>query len=176
MAFDAEKEIYKTWRSKKAAQDEIGKMYMRWRQVALELAGEKAKPLDVSLKCSEIMGREVGKSWLPRMSFAKGEENWLKGLTMNYIAWWTTLGASIKAQPGEKPFEVFLSWNRCPWPTFCKEYEVPMEEDVLCCDAFLKHILKDVNVFFNVEYDIETLKAIPRGQGQCLRRLFKVEK
>jgi hypothetical protein len=49
-----------------------------------------------------------------------------------------------------------------------------MEEDVLCCDRILQSILTDVNVFFNVHYKIETLKAIPRGEGMCLRRLYKV--
>jgi hypothetical protein len=44
---------------------------------------------------------------------------------------------------------------------------------VLCCDRILQNILPDVNAFFNVNYKIETLKAIPRGQGVCLRRLYK---
>jgi hypothetical protein len=76
---------------------------------------------------------------------------------------------------GKDPYELFIRWDRCPWPTFAKEYEINMEEDVLACDKILETILHDVNIFFNVEYKIETLKAIPRGQGVCLRRLYKVQ-
>ena len=50
-----------------------------------------------------------------------------------------------------------------------------MEEDVLCCDQILRSLLEDVNLFFNVNYAIETQKAIPRGEGVCLRRLYKVD-
>ena len=86
---------------------------------------------------------------------------------------WSIQGAIVMIEPGEEPFEVFIKWERCPWPTYAKQYGVGMEEDVLTCDKILETILKDVNIFFNVNYEIETLKAIPRGQGMCLRRLYK---
>ena len=53
--------------------------------------------------------------------------------------------------------------------------EPSMDEDVRCCDRILEAILEDVNLFFNVHYRIETTKAIPRGQGCCVRRLYKAE-
>ena len=129
MSFDAEKEITKLWRSLHGAQDEIGKTYMRWRQIALELAGPQADPLEVSLKAAERMGLEIGKSWLPRLNWTKGEEAWLMGLAQNYAGQWINHGAVVKLEKGEKPFEVFLKWERCPWPSYAKEYGVPMEED-----------------------------------------------
>ena len=94
-------------------------------------------------------------------------------LARNYAGNWTNHGAVVTLENGENPFEVFIKWERCPWPTFAKEYGVEMEEEVLCCDRILQTILKDVNMFFNVNYKIETLKAIPRGQGVCLRKLYK---
>lgn len=174
MAFDAEKEITKLWRDLHSAQGEIGKTYMRWRQAALALAGQGANPREVSLKAAEIMGSEFGKGLLPRLNWLKGEEAWLMSLAGAYAGNWSTQGALVKLEKGQNPFEVFIKWERCPWPTYAKEYDVEMEEDVLCCDKILQAALTDINVFFNVDYKIETLKAIPRGQGVCLRRLYKV--
>jgi len=173
MAFDAEKEITKLLGNLRSAQSEIGRTYFRWRQAALALAGPDADPLDVSLKAAEVIGKELGKQSIPRLNWLKGEEAWLKSLAGGIAAQWIMQGAVVKVEEGEKPFEVFIKWERCPWPTYAKEYGVKMEEDVLCCDRILQSILPDVNVFFNVDYKIETLKAIPRGQGVCLRRLFK---
>ena len=173
MAFDAEKEITKLWGNLRSAQAEIGRTYFRWRQAALALAGPDANPLDVSLKAAEVIGKELGKQSIPRLNWLKGEEVWLRSLAGGIAAQWIMQGAVVKVEKGEKSTEAFIKWERCPWPTFAKEYGVTMEEDVLCCDRILQSILPDVNVFFNVNYKIETLKAIPRGQGVCLRRLFK---
>ncbi|MFH1122570.1 MAG: hypothetical protein V1758_02805 [Pseudomonadota bacterium] len=175
MSFDAEKEISRLWGNLHTAQAEIGRTYYRWRQAALHFAGPDADPLDVGLKAAEIIGMELGKAALPRLNWLKGEEAWLKSLAGGMAANWITHGAIVKVEKGEKPFEMFIKWERCPWPTFAKEYGVRMEDDVLCCDRILQAILVDVNVFFNVNYKIETLKAIPRGQGACLRRLYRAE-
>lgn len=176
MPFDAEKEITKLWKDLGSAQSEIGKTYMRWRRAALEIAGPDADPTEVSLKAARIIGVEFGRSLLPRLNWLKGEEAWLMSLAGQLAGQWMTHGAQVKIEKGDKPFEVLIKWERCPWPTFAKEYDVPMEEDVRCCDAILQTSLTDINVFFNVEYHIETLKAIPRGQGVCLRRLAKAIK
>ena len=173
MAFDAEKEIGKLWKNMHGAQDEIGRTWYRWRQAAIELAGREAKPLDISLKAAEITGMEIGKRFLPRLNWLKGEEGLVMGLARNIAGHWINQGAVVKVEPGENPMEVYIKWERCPWPSYAKEYGVEMEEDVRFCDKILEAILPDVNVFFNVNYRIETLKAIPRGQGVCLRRLFK---
>ena len=173
MSFDAEKEITKLWSDLHSAQGEIGRTYYRWRQAALAVAGPNANPLDVSLKAAEVIGAELGKASLPRLNWLKGEEVWLRSLAGGIAIQWMTHGAIVKVEKGEKPSEIFIKWERCPWPTYAKEYGVKMEEDVLCCDRILQSILPDVNAFFNVNYKIETLKAIPRGQGVCLRRLFK---
>ncbi len=173
MSYDAEKEVTKLWRSLQGAQAEIGRAYMRWRAAALEIAGPDADPLEVSLKAATIMGTEIGKSLLPRLNWLKGEEAWLMSLARSLAGNWKTQGALVSVEKGENPFEVFIKWHRCPWPTYAKEYDVDMKEDVACCDCILETTLKDVNVFFNVDYKIETLKAIPRGEGVCLRRLYK---
>jgi len=97
MSFDAEKEISRIWRNLHSAQDEIGKTYMRWRQVALDLAGPQADPLEVSLKAAERMGLDIGKSLLPRLNWTKGEEAWLLGLAQSYAGQWVNQGACREA-------------------------------------------------------------------------------
>ncbi|PKN29036.1 MAG: hypothetical protein CVU64_10230 [Deltaproteobacteria bacterium HGW-Deltaproteobacteria-21] len=173
MSFDAEKEISKLLGDLHMAQSEIGRTYFRWRKTALELAGPKANPLDVSLKAAEIIGAELGKAALPRLNWLKGEEVWMRSLAGGIAMQWIMGGAIVRIDKGQSPNEIFIKWERCPWPTYAKEYGVKMEEDVLVCDRILQSILPDVNAFFNVKYKIETQKAIPRGQGVCLRRLYK---
>ena len=67
--------------------------------------------------------------------------------------------------------EVFVQWDHCPWPEFSRRYNVPMEEDVLGCDMWFQTVIKDINSLFNTKVKLETLKAIPRGDCVCLRRI-----
>ncbi len=173
MPFNAEKEVSRLWRSLHSAQSEIGRTYYRWRKAALAIAGPDVKPLDVGLRTAQVMGEESGKGLLPRLNWLKGEEVWLQNLARAIAANWANHGAVVTVEKGENGSEVFIKWTRCPWPTFAKEYGANMEEDVLCCDRILESLLGDVNLFFNVNYKIETQKAIPRGQGMCVRRLYK---
>jgi len=63
--------------------------------------------------------------------------------------------------------------TRDPWPSWAKEYGVPMEEVALCRERMFQAILADVSIFFNIPLKIELLKAIPRGQGETVMRLSK---
>ena len=173
MSFDAEKEVGRLWRSLHSAQAEIGRTHYRWRKAALALAGPDADPMDVGLEAAQLMGEEIGRGLLPRLNWLKGEEAWLMGLARAIAANWANHGAIVSVEKGENGSELFIKWTRCPWPTFAKEYGASMEEDVQCCDRILQTILQDVNLFFNVDYEIETQKAIPRGEGVCIRRLYK---
>jgi len=172
-SFNAEKEVAKLWRNLHGAQSEVGKTYYRWRKAALELAGPDADPLEVGLKAAEVTGAELGRGILPRLNWLKGEDAWLLGLGKQIAGQWINQGALVTLDRGEAPHEMLIKWTRCPWPSYAKDYGVKMEEDVLCCDRILQTLLHDVNLFFNVNYEIETLKAIPRGQGACVRRLYK---
>ena len=175
MSFNAEKEITKLWRNLHGAQAEIGKTYYRWRKVALDLAGPDADPTEVGLAAAEVTGKEIGKGMLPRLNWLKGEEAWLVNLSRAIASNWINQGALVTIEKGENESEAIITWTRCPWPSYAKNYGVKMEEDVRCCDRILESLLADVNLFFNVNYEIETLKAIPRGQGSCVRRLYKVQ-
>jgi len=172
-SFNAEKEVSKLWRDLHGAQGEVGKTYYRWRKAALEVAGPDADPMAISLKAAEITGAEIGRAMLPRLNWLKGEDAWLLGLGKQIAGQWTKQGAVVTLGRGDAPNEMLITWSRCPWPSYAKDYGVKMEEDVVCCDRILQTLLQDVNLFFNVNYEIETLKAIPRGQGACVRRLYR---
>jgi hypothetical protein len=175
MPFNAEKEIANLWKSLHAAQSEVGKTFYRWRQVALDLAGPDADPKDVSLKAAEVFGKDIGKSLLPRLNWLKGEDAFLLNLGRAYAALWNTDGAVATAEAGEEPGEVIVKCTRDPWPTYAKEYGVSMEEVAQYRERLFRSILEDVSVFFNIKLDIEMLKAIPRGEGMWLMRLYKDE-
>ena len=56
-----------------------------------------------------------------------------------------------------------------------KEFGVPMEEVALSRERMYQAILEDVSVFMNVPLKIEMQKAIARGQGETVMRLYKAE-
>ena len=173
MPVDAEKEIAKLWRNLHSAQAEIGKTYFRWRQVALEYAGENVNPLDVGLRAAEIFGKDIGKSFLPRLNWLKGEEVFLMNLGKALAGLWDTDGGIATVEKGENPGEVFIKCKRDPWPTWAKEFGVPMEEVAQCRERMYQSILEDVSVFFNIPLDVELQKAIARGQGETVMKLSK---
>lgn len=173
MPFNAEKEIGKLWRNLHGAQSEICNTYYRWREVALEFAGPDTKPLDVAMKAAEMMGKDIGKSLLPRLNWLKGEEVFLSSLAKLLAGLWITEGGIAFAEKGDNPGEAFIKCTRCPWPSAAKTYGVPMEEVALTRERLFQAILEDVSVFFNINLKIEMLKAIPRGEGEYLLRLYK---
>lgn len=175
MPVNAEKEITTLWRNLHSAQDENCKTYYRWRQVALDLAGPDANPMDVAMKAAENIGKEMGKNLLPRLNWLKGEEGFLMDLGRALAGLWAGEGAAAKAEKGEKAGEIIITCTRDPWPSIAKEYDVPMEEVALTRERIFQSILEDVSVFFSVSLGIEMLKAIPRGHGMYLFKLYKKE-
>ncbi len=173
MPVNAEKEITKLWRNLHAAQGELCRTYYRWREVALEVAGPDANPLDIGLKAAEMIGKDFGKSLLPRLNWLKGEEAFLMNLGRALAGIWVTEGGIAMAEKGEGPGEILIRCTRCPWPSVAKEFGVPMEEVALTRERFFQSILGDVSVFFNIGLKIEMLKAIPRGEGEYLFKLSK---
>ena len=173
MPVNAEKEITKLWRNLHNAQSEICKTFYRWREVAIEVAGPDVKPLDIALKAAEMMGKDIGKNFLPRLNWLKGEETFMMNLGRALAGIWVMEGGTAMADKGENSGEVFIRCTRCPWPTAAKEFGVPMEEVALTRERLFQAILEDVNVFFNINLKIEMLKAIPRGEGEYLLKLYK---
>ncbi|MGD2038451.1 MAG: hypothetical protein PVH28_11240 [Desulfobacterales bacterium] len=175
MPVDTEKEITKIHKTLQSTQNEIGKTYYRWRQVAIEFAGEDTKPQDVALRAAEVFGKDIGKSLLPRMNWLKGEEGFLMILARSLAGLWNTEGGLATVEKGENPGEIFIRCTRDPWPTWAKEYGASMEEVALCRERMYQTILEDVGLFMNVSLKIELQKAISRGEGETVMKLFKAE-
>ena len=175
MPFDAEKEITRLWRNLHSAQEEICRTFYRWREVAKDIAGDGADETEIALKAAEFIGKELGKGLLPRLNWLKGEEAFLMNLARAFANIWANEGAICQVEKGEKDGEVYIKCTRDTWPSIAKEYDVPMEEVAKTRERIFQSALEDVSVFFNIPLAIEMLKAIPRGEGMYLFRLYKKE-
>lgn len=170
MSFDAEKEIAKLWAKCQAIQDENRRTFYQSRAAAIEMAAEGTDETAVALKAWEFKGKDVAKSYFPRVRLDK--PNFVENIAKLFVNSWRNQGAVVKVEPGADENEVFIIWERCPWPTTAKNYGAPMAEDVAGCDLALQTTIADVGLFANRKLKIETLKAIPRGEGTCVRRLW----
>ena len=88
---------------------------------------------------------------------------------------WNTDGGLATVEKGENPAEILIKCTRDPWPSWAKEFGVPMEEVALSRERMYQAILEDVSVFMNIPLKIEMQKAIARGQGETVMRLYKAE-
>ncbi|MFW6147794.1 MAG: hypothetical protein ACOC6B_05305 [Thermodesulfobacteriota bacterium] len=175
MAVDPEKQISGLWKALQGSQESTRKTFYQMRQVLLEVAGPDANPFDLGVKAWDFIGKDMGKANLPRMNLLKGVEGLMMNVARAYQGLAATNGAVVNIEKGENTNELFIKWLRCPWPTAAKENGVSMDEDLKGCDAYLQAFLEEVNAFLGTNLKIETLKAIPSGDGVCIRRLYNPE-
>jgi hypothetical protein len=172
MAVDPEKEISSLWNALRGAQDANRRTFYQMRHAAIECAGPDPDPFDIGVRCWEVMAKETGKSYLPRMNLLKGEEGLLMSVARAFQGLWSTNGAVVEIEKAENAGEVLVKWTRCPWPTSAKEYGASMKEDLTGCDRYLQTFVDEVNAFLGTDLKVETQKAIPSGDGVCLRRIY----
>jgi hypothetical protein len=172
MAVDPEKEISSLWNALRGAQDANRRTFYQMRHAAIECAGPDADPFDIGVRCWEVMAKETGKSYLPRMNLLKGEEGLLMSVARAFQGLWSTNGAVVEIEKGQNAGELLVKWTRCPWPTSAKEYGASMKEDLTGCDRYLQTFVDEVNAFLGTDLKVETQKAIPSGDGVCLRRIY----
>lgn len=168
--FDAEAEITKLWAKCQGAQDEIRRAFYTARAAAIDSAGDGADEMAIGLKQWQFRGHDAAKSYFPRINLTKGSLAEQVGQLL--VGTWRTQGAVVRLQKSENPDECFVVWDRCPWPTAAKNYGAPMAEDVGGCDLMLQTAVADVALFIGRTIKIETTKAIPRGEGKCVRRIW----
>jgi len=172
MAVDPEKEITSLWNALRGSQAATLRTFYQMRQAAIECAGPDANPFDIGVRCWELMGKDTGKSYLPRMNLLKGEEGLLMSVARAFQGLWSTNGAVVDIQKGDTASEVLVIWQRCLWPTSAKEHGASMKEDLTGCDHYLQAFIDEVNAFLGTDLKVETQKAIPSGDGVCLRRIY----
>ena len=171
MPVDTEKEIRKLMTKFEALQNINRATWYEWRQAAIECARPEFTPEDLVLKAWEVVGHDTAKAYFGMLDVSK--PSFLEDIASCIIMSSTMMGENarvIKSETGNEN-EVFIQWDRCPWPEFARRYGAPMEEDVLGCDKWFQTVIEDINQLFNTKVKLETQKAIPRGDGVCLRRL-----
>lgn len=143
--------------------------WYEWRQAAVEYARPGAEPLEIVLKAWEVVGHDTAKAYFPILN--KASPTFLEDIAKCIMMSSVSMGEDARIVKSDKPDEIFIQWDHCPWPEFARRYKVPMEEDVLGCDKWFMTVIDDINALFNTNVKLETLKAIPRGDGCCLRVL-----
>jgi hypothetical protein len=169
MSVNPEKEIRTLMKKFEALQNINRATWYEWRQAAIECAQPKFKPLDLVLNAWEIVGHDTAKAYFGMLDVSK--PTFLEDIAKCIVMSSTMMGETAKVIKGENENEFFVQWDRCPWPEFARRYNAPMEEDVLGCDKWFQTVIEDINQLFNTKVKLETQKAIPRGDGCCLRRL-----
>jgi hypothetical protein len=169
MTVDPEKEL-RTLLNKFDALGNITRAtWYEWRQAAIETARPEFTPLDLVLKAWEVVGHDTSKAYYHMLD--KSKPTYLEDIAKCIVMSSTMMGEDAELIKSDKEDEVFVQWNACPWPEFARRYGAPMEEDVLGCDMWFKTVIADLNELFNTKVKLETTKAIPRGDGICLRRI-----
>ena len=169
MPVDPEKEI-RTLMSKFEALQNINRAtWYEWRQAAIECARPEFSAEDLVLKAWEVVGHDTAKAYFGMLNVSK--PSFLEDIAKCIVMSSTMMGETSKVVKSEQENEVFIQWDRCPWPEFARRYDAPMEEDVKGCDKWFQTVIEDINQLFNTKVKLETLKAIPCGDGVCLRRL-----
>jgi hypothetical protein len=169
MSVDPEKEIRKLMTKFEALGNITRATWYEWRQAAIECARPEFKPLDLVLKAWEVVGHDTSKAYFTRLDVSK--PSFIEDIGKCIVDSSTMMGEDAIIVKGKNENEIFVQWDRCPWPEFARRYGAPMEEDVLGCDKWFQTVIEDINELFNTSVKLETLKAIPRGDRVCLRRI-----
>jgi hypothetical protein len=169
MPVDPEKEIRKLMTKYEALQNINRATWYEWRAAAIECARPEFKPMDLVLKAWEVVGHDTAKAYFGMLDVSKS--SFLEDIAKCIVQSSIMMGENAKIIKSEEPNEVFVQWDRCPWPEFARRYDAPMEEDVQGCDKWFQTVIEDINQLFNTKVKLETQKAIPRGDGVCIRRL-----
>jgi hypothetical protein len=169
MPVDSEKEIRKLMTKFEALGNITRATWFEWREAAIATARPEFTPMDLVLKAWEVVGHDTAKAYFPTLDVSS--DTYIKDIAQAIVNSSTMMGEDAKLVPGENENEIYVQWDRCPWPEFARRYGAPMEEDVQGCDMWFKTVVADINELFNTDVKLETLKAIPRGERVCLRRI-----
>jgi hypothetical protein len=170
MEFDCEKEL-RTLISKFDALGNITRaLFYEWREAAIRNAKEGVTPMQLVLDAWEVVGHDTAKAYFGMLDVSKPD--FLKKIARAIVMSSTMMGETARMEKGKDENEFLVIWDRCPWPEFARRYEVPMDEDVKGCDKWFTTVIDDLNELFNTKVRLETLEAIPYGDGKCVRRLW----
>lgn len=170
MDFNCEKELKSLLGRFDALGNITRALFYEWRQAAIKNAKEGVTPLQLVLDAWEVVGHDTAAAYFTRLDVSRPD--FLKRLARSIVGSSLVMGESARLEKGKDEDEYLIIWDRCPWPEFARRYDVPMEEDVQGCDKWFQTVVEDVNKLFNTKVRLETLEAIPRGDGRCVRRIW----
>lgn len=171
MDFNCEKELKKMLSKFEALGNICRALFYEWREAAIKNAKDGVTPEQLVLDAWEVVGHDTAKAYFPGMDVSKGKAHFLKQVARAIVNSSTMMGETARMEKGKDENELLVIWDRCPWPDFARRYDVDMEEDVKGCDMWFITVINDLNELFNTKVKLETLEAIPRGDGKCVRRL-----
>ena len=172
MPVNLEKELMTMYRKFNTLGNIERATWYEWRQAALEFAREGTDPLDLVLRAWEIVGHDTAKSYFGGLDVTKGPKRFVTDIARRIVASSINMGEDAKVVESDKDNEVYVRWDRCPWPDFARRYDAPMEEDLQGCDKWFMTVIEDINEVFNTHVQLETQAAIPSGDCHCLRRIW----
>ncbi len=127
---------------------------------------------DVVDRMWELTGEQTGAAYAKRIDSSRP----LAVQVAESIAWSSDcMGEDAVVEPGTDAHEAFVRHSDCPWFHWHKRLDL-LAEDRPGCDAWFQRTVGKVNEKLGTSLRVETLEALPDGDGCCLRRFWVDEK
>ncbi|HAP31644.1 MAG TPA: hypothetical protein DCQ14_01105 [Firmicutes bacterium] len=141
--------------------------HFEMRQAALELCPEM-DPMEFVKRYWTIVGHDTSPGYIKNIDPSKPLP---KQLANNFAFSAQVMGETSYVVEGKDDSEAFVKTDACPYYDWHKRYNV-LEEDQPGCDAWIDAFVDDINKALGTNLKWETLKSLPAGDGQCLRRFY----
>jgi hypothetical protein len=118
MPVDSEKEIRKLMTKFEALGNITRATWFEWREAAIATARPEFTPMDLVLKAWEVVGHDTAKAYFPVLDVSS--DTYIKDIAQAIVNSSTMMGEDAKLVPGENENEIYVQWDRCPWPEFAR--------------------------------------------------------
>lgn len=81
------------------------------------------------------------------------------------------MGEDAEFVGGGSEKEAFVKHHGCPWYDWHKRMDL-LIEDRSGCDAWFFKVVEEINKKLGTNVKIETLKSLPDGDSECIRRIW----
>jgi hypothetical protein len=141
--------------------------HFEMRQAALELCPDM-DPMEFVKRYWTIVGHDTSPGYIKNIDPSKPLP---KQLANNFAFSAQVMGETSYVVEGKDDSEAFVKTDACPYYDWHKRYNA-LEEDQPGCDAWIDAFVDDINKALGTNLKWETLKSLPAGDGQCLRRFY----
>ncbi len=138
--------------------------HFTWREAVRRRCPE-TDPREVVLEMWEITGVRTAEAYLRRLD----PEGDVARQVAASIVWSSRcMGEDARLLPGEREGEWLVRHDACPWHRWHEEQGL-LDEDRPGCDRWFQTVVRTVNERLGTRLSVETLSALPDGDGCCLR-------